>query len=81
MTMITPSYLGETIEYSSLHACRSTLEDPRDPSRPRHKAKNIIAHILEAMNFGTAKSITHRDSEKYTIRDRLVSGWTCNIND
>ena len=29
MTMITPSYLGETIEYSSLHACRSTLEDPR----------------------------------------------------
>ena len=30
MTMITPSYLGETIEYSSLHACRSTLEDPPD---------------------------------------------------
>ena len=30
MTMITPSYLGETIEYSSLHACRSTLEDPND---------------------------------------------------
>ena len=28
MTMITPSYLRETIEYSSLHACRSTLEDP-----------------------------------------------------
>ena len=32
MTMITPSYLGETIEYSSLHACRSTLEDPTIPS-------------------------------------------------
>ena len=32
MTMITPSYLGETIEYSSLHACRSTLEDPMLPS-------------------------------------------------
>ena len=31
MTMITPSYLGETIEYSSLHACRSTLEDPTEP--------------------------------------------------
>ena len=30
MTMITPSYLAETIEYSSLHACRSTLEDPTD---------------------------------------------------
>ena len=33
MTMITPSYLGETIEYSSLHACRSTLEDPTDVSK------------------------------------------------
>ena len=33
MTMITPSYLGETIEYSSLHACRSTLEDPTPSSR------------------------------------------------
>ena len=35
MTMITPSYLGETIEYSSLHACRSTLEDPtwQEPAR------------------------------------------------
>ena len=32
MTMITPSYLGETIEYSSLHACRSTLEDPTAPT-------------------------------------------------
>ena len=32
MTMITPSYLGETIEYSSLHACRSTLEDPTSVS-------------------------------------------------
>ena len=33
MTMITPSYLGETIEYSSLHACRSTLEDPTAANR------------------------------------------------
>ena len=35
MTMITPSYLGETIEYSSLHACRSTLEDPTIPGDPK----------------------------------------------
>ena len=35
MTMITPSYLGETIEYSSLHACRSTLEDPTLLPLPR----------------------------------------------
>ena len=34
MTMITPSYLGETIEYSSLHACRSTLEDPTQQVAP-----------------------------------------------
>ena len=34
MTMITPSYLGETIEYSSLHACRSTLEDPTSVPSP-----------------------------------------------
>ena len=34
MTMITPSYLGETIEYSSLHACRSTLEDPTSMNLP-----------------------------------------------
>ena len=33
MTMITPSYLGETIEYSSLHACRSTLEDPTEKAK------------------------------------------------
>ena len=36
MTMITPSYLGETIEYSSLHACRSTLEDPTQKTNPDH---------------------------------------------
>ena len=38
MTMITPSYLGETIEYSSLHACRSTLEDP---TSSRHSTASV----------------------------------------
>ena len=38
MTMITPSYLGETIEYSSLHACRSTLEDPTREGHPSGRA-------------------------------------------
>ena len=38
MTMITPSYLGETIEYSSLHACRSTLEDPSGEIDGRRRA-------------------------------------------
>ena len=38
MTMITPSYLGENIEYSSLHDCRSTLEDPTYGSYCLHAA-------------------------------------------
>ena len=59
MTMITPSYLGETIEYSSLHACRSTLEDPtaefagdaacwckiRVPEQGRKQPKLAIRHF------------------------------------
>ena len=44
MTMITPSYLGETIEYSSLHACRSTLEDPtRRHLMPRPRTRKLLA--------------------------------------
>ena len=41
MTMITPSYLGETIEYSSLHACRSTLEDPTIISNCHFEARDL----------------------------------------
>ena len=41
MTMITPSYLGETIEYSSLHACRSTLEDPTSERTTRAVIKQL----------------------------------------
>ena len=43
MTMITPSYLGETIEYSSLHACRSTLEDPT------HHAERATGRSIDAI--------------------------------
>ena len=46
MTMITPSYLGETIEYSSLHACRSTLEDPT-----RHDAIIVSLSTFEGRNL------------------------------
>ena len=42
MTMITPSYLGETIEYSSLHACRSTLEDPTPARKTLTHAKFMV---------------------------------------
>ena len=45
MTMITPSYLGETIEYSSLHACRSTLEDPTRAEAQRIAMTESRLHI------------------------------------
>ena len=47
MTMITPSYLGETIEYSSLHACRSTLEDPNSPAQKDGRARKGRPHREE----------------------------------
>ena len=56
MTMITPSYLGETIEYSSLHACRSTLEDPTGHFPPENigdvlsDGKDSIKSVIR---FGT----------------------------
>ena len=52
MTMITPSYLGETIEYSSLHACRSTLEDPTENHSGAY-AQTVYSptgFVLENMN-------------------------------
>ena len=62
MTMITPSYLGETIEYSSLHACRSTLEDPTPQSKRQQsperssstwiRKQNQFVHTLEAWERG-----------------------------
>ena len=54
MTMITPSYLGETIEYSSLHACRSTLEDPtgKDLMEPGEAAPlSIVQKALGEQNI------------------------------
>ena len=54
MTMITPSYLGETIEYSSLHACRSTLEDPTEYLRYVEIARTLdlspeVDHYFESL--------------------------------
>ena len=60
MTMITPSYLGETIEYSSLHACRSTLEDPT-PMLPRQRARlRVIIEALAQILLGWYGSGSHR---------------------
>ena len=56
MTMITPSYLGETIEYSSLHACRSTLEDPTR----RVKTLRFTAPAVETsplLSFGHTEAL------------------------
>ena len=47
MTMITPSYLGETIEYSSLHACRSTLEDPTPYAWLQHFGSRLVEVQLQ----------------------------------
>ena len=56
MTMITPSYLGETIEYSSLHACRSTLEDPTHQSF----AAGFIYRGFCAIHHGHFKTLFSR---------------------
>ena len=64
MTMITPSYLGETIEYSSLHACRSTLEDP-----------TAIALILRALGIGAGDEvITPPLSAAYSALAVMMTG-------
>ena len=58
MTMITPSYLGETIEYSSLHACRSTLEDPTlsrravSALRDAESAGNLRVSVISVWELG-----------------------------
>ena len=58
MTMITPSYLGETIEYSSLHACRSTLEDP-SPASPGAVSRRGIRENPGDPFGGAARGSTH----------------------
>ena len=65
MTMITPSYLGETIEYSSLHACRSTLEDP-----------TVSASTL---NFGSQGVLTANVDQTSTIAVQCTNTTPYNI--
>ena len=57
MTMITPSYLGETIEYSSLHACRSTLEDP---TGLRRDFKAVIGAVETSWSNGQTEGQINR---------------------
>ena len=81
MTMITPSYLGETIEYSSLHACRSTLEDPTEtelyklgvPVKTRHNevspAQYELAVTFENANVATDHNMLVMETMK-RVADR-----------
>ena len=63
MTMITPSYLGETIEYSSLHACRSTLEDPnRDLRYTESDPADMLAQMV---SYGMPEELAHAVIEQF----------------
>ena len=70
MTMITPSYLGETIEYSSLHACRSTLEDPTALSLNARGTGAVgeMTSLLSAA-FAEVKQAAKRGAERGTKRN------------
>ena len=79
MTMITPSYLGETIEYSSLHACRSTLEDPTHALQQAHRPQ--IDVLLKAPANGNQQAperhvvghagVAHRAEKNRVVRPKL----------
>ena len=64
MTMITPSYLGETIEYSSLHACRSTLEDPT----PNHFSAPSVVSVAAVRNITPARLVDVRGGHRAVLR-------------
>ena len=59
MTMITPSYLGETIEYSSLHACRSTLEDPTATQELMQAVQSSGARVMLTGLWGDQILVDH----------------------
>ena len=67
MTMITPSYLGETIEYSSLHACRSTLEDPTE----RHLER--LSVFVESMLLSTPPDFPPKTAGDYLEYVKLAA--------
>jgi len=77
MTMITPSYLGETIEYSSLHACRSTLEDPTR-KQPRNTKKSLLTGMalrnvcITRMRFGSDSTEALADASTSSHRTRIL---------
>ena len=73
MTMITPSYLGETIEYSSLHACRSTLEDPTWLAVWQHRRIKSTAGKLAQCTYDMAGITGTLEAEERAHRDTLAA--------
>ena len=68
MTMITPSYLGETIEYSSLHACRSTLEDPTAETITYGDVANMVISLPPSGEPGTGRQQHHIEGMPFGTR-------------
>ena len=69
MTMITPSYLGETIEYSSLHACRSTLEDPTEVISTTGMTRALWSPSIQ----GTSPALTAGIWRDFCSRSRMAA--------
>ena len=72
MTMITPSYLGETIEYSSLHACRSTLEDPTSKEPDIYTAEEVCFLSVVADQIALAFDNALHFDEAQTSQRQLL---------
>ena len=67
MTMITPSYLGETIEYSSLHACRSTLEDPTEIV-----TKRLYVAIAPLREWLVEQHLNYRELIEQLYKNKII---------
>ena len=78
MTMITPSYLGETIEYSSLHACRSTLEDPTSGRFRECQARDAATTARPGRGARRVRAMQNEHREAQVVRDDFerAKTWT-----
>ena len=84
MTMITPSYLGETIEYSSLHACRSTLEDPtcvrfseKNTLKPVVRWSPLAETMIQRLEYVSAQPVDATLSNQLIHKMLTPEEWIC----